>query len=107
MVTIGVPSVSTLPMRRRTSAYSIVAAMCLLQLGLALVAAPYGCEWGLAAYAWVGVFALLVLLSMPYLLRRAFQRHSRMPASLGFAMLFLFIWLLGWFVGFANSACRF
>lgn len=94
-------------MRRRATAYSIVAALCLLQLGLAMVVAPYGCEWGLVTYVSVGVFAVLLLLAMPYTLRRAFQRHTRTPAALGFSMIFLFVWLVGWFVGFANSACSF
>jgi hypothetical protein len=95
----------TAPMRRKTTAYSIVAAMCLLQLGLAMVAAPFGCEWGLATYAWVGVLGLLGLMVMPYFLRRTFKRHVRMPSALGFAALFVFTWLTGWFVGFANSGC--
>jgi hypothetical protein len=94
-------------MRRRTTAYSIVGSLCFVLLLMAMITAPYGCEWGLAAYLWSGVGAVLVVLSMPYFMRRAFVRHSRMPAALGFAMLALFTWLVGWFVAFANSACRF
>ena len=94
-------------MRRRTTAYSIVAALCMLQLGLAMVVAPFGCEMGLAVYASVGVVVVLLLLALPFARRRDFQRHMRTPAALSFAMVFLFIWLIGWFVGFANSDCQF
>ena len=94
-------------MRRRTTAYSIVASLCLVQLLMAMIAAPYGCEWGLAAYTGVGVACLTVMLSMPFFMRRAFVRHNRMPVALGFAMTGLMTWLVGWFVAFANSACRF
>lgn len=94
-------------MRRRTTAYSIVAALCIVQLLMAMVAAPYGCEWGLVTYSWVGAAGLVVMLSLPFFMRRAFVRHNRMPVALGFAMVGLMTWLVGWFVAFANSACRF
>lgn len=94
-------------MRRRTTAYSIVGSLCLVLLVLAMVTAPYGCEWGLATYTWAGAGGLMIVLAMPYFNRRAFARHTRMPAALGFAMVALFTWLVGWFVAFANSACRF
>lgn len=94
-------------MRRRTTAYGIVAALCLVQLLMAMIAAPYACEWGLVAYTWVGVAGLMVMLSVPFFMRRAFVRHNRMPVALGFAMAGLMTWLVGWFVAFANSACGF
>jgi uncharacterized membrane protein YoaT (DUF817 family) len=74
---------------------------------LAMLTAPYGCEWGLATYVWAGVASLLVMLGMPFFMRRAFARHSRMPVALGFAMIALFTWLVGWFMAFSSSACRF
>ncbi len=92
-------------MSRRTAPYSVVATLCTVMFLAALVLAAGGCDWGLATYALVGVIGLSVLLAIPYFARRAFHRMNRLPASLGFALLGLMVWLVGWFVVFARSNC--
>ena len=92
-------------MRRRSSAYSIVATLCAVQLVFAMFAPQFSCQWGLAMYIAAGVAVMVALGSMPFFLRRAFSRSNRTPASLGFAMLGLLGWLLGLLIGFSSTNC--
>ncbi len=92
-------------MRRRSTAYSIVATLCAVQLVVAMFAPQFSCDWGLVTYIVAGVAVMFVLASMPFFLRRAFSRSNRTPAALGFAMLGLLGWLLGLLVGFSNTNC--
>ncbi len=92
-------------MSRRTGPYSLVATLCTVLFLAALVLASGGCDWGIAAYALVGMIGLAALLGVPYFSRRAFHRANRLPAALGFASIGLLVWLIGWFVVFARSNC--
>lgn len=92
-------------MSRRTNSYSIVGTLCVLQLLVALIVAAGGCDWGVTAYVSSGVIALMVFLSIPYFARRAFKRMNRLPAALGFGLLGLIAWLLGWLIAFSRLNC--
>lgn len=91
--------------RRRSSAYSVVVALCVAQFLLAMTLARQSCDWSLPAYFVGGLVILGVLLMMPYVLRRAFARHNRTPMALVFALLGLVVWLVGLGVAFGAGGC--
>lgn len=91
--------------RRRTTAYAIVASLCVAQVGFAVLMASRGCEWTLPLYVTAGVVVMLTMLSLPYALRRGFARNNRTPTALGFVMIGLFFWLVGWMVAFSDQSC--
>lgn len=91
--------------RSKSTAYSIIASLCLVQLMLAVMLSRQSCDWSLSAYVVSGVIILGSMLMLPYLLRRAFARHSRTPMALVFAMIGLVTWLIGLGVSFSSSGC--
>lgn len=92
-------------MRRRIPSYSLVGTLCLLLFMSSLVLSG-GCgDWGMAAYGAVGLVCAAVLMAVPYVARRAFHRGDRLPIALGFLMLGVVTWLLGWFIVFWRSGC--
>jgi hypothetical protein len=91
--------------RSKSTAYSIVMSLCVVQFLLAVTLSRQSCDWSLSAYVVSGVIILGSMLMVPYLLRRAFPRHSRTPMALVFAMIGLVIWLLGLGVSFSGSGC--
>lgn len=91
--------------RSKSTAYSIVGALCLTQFLLAVMLARQSCDWSLSAYVLAGMIVIGTMFVMPFVLRRAFHRHSRMPMALAFTMLGLVCWLVGLGVSFGGSGC--
>ena len=91
--------------RSKSTAYSIVMSLCAVQFMLAVTLSRQSCDWSLSAYIISGVIILGSRLMLPYLLRRAFARHSRTPMALVFAMAGLVTWLVGLGVSFTGSGC--
>lgn len=90
-------------MSRRTNSYAIVGTLCIGQFLAALVVASGGCDWGPTAYTLIGVISMLLVMAIPYFARRAFKRVNRLPAALGFALLALISWLMGWLIAFSRN----
>lgn len=91
--------------RHKSTAYSIVMSLCVVQFMLAVTLSRQSCDWSLSAYVVSGVIIVGSMLMVPYLLRRAFARHSRTPMALVFAMIGLVTWLVGLGVTFSTSSC--
>jgi hypothetical protein len=91
--------------RRRTTAYSIVASLCVAQVAFAVLISSRGCDWTLPLYVTAGIVVTVTLLTLPYAMRRGFARNNRTPTALGFGMVGLFFWLVGWMVAFSDQSC--
>ena len=91
--------------RSKSTAYIIVGSLCVTQLVLAMILARQSCDWSLSAYVVSGLMILGTILMVPYLMRRAFARHSRTPTALLFAMLGLVTWLIGLGINFSSTGC--
>lgn len=72
----------------------------------AFVAAPKSCEWGLTAYFWSGVAALVVLLALPVALRTDRTALQRAAFGLAFAAFGAAVWIAGLFAANVRIMCR-
>jgi multidrug transporter EmrE-like cation transporter len=84
----------------------LAAACCIGLLMLAFVAAPHSCEWGLSAYVWSGLAALLLMLVSPFLLRSDLPPARRTGLALGYGALLFGVWTLGLFAANVRILCR-
>src|SRR5262245_57866408 len=64
----------------------------------AFVAAPKSCEWGLAAYFWLGVAALVALFALPMVLQTDRTALQRAAFGVGFAAFGAAVWIAGLFI---------
>ena len=93
-------------MTRRTLVISIGGAICAALFGFAFVAAPRSCEWGLAAYFWSGMAALVVLLAIPVAIRTDRSVLGRVALGLGLAAIGAAVWMAGLFAANVRIMCR-
>jgi hypothetical protein len=91
--------------RQRSTVYTLVIALCVVQYLLAVVLARQSCDWSLPAYFVGGIIVVVTMLMLPYVLRRSFPRHNRTPMALVFALAGLVSWLVGLGLVFGASGC--
>ena len=72
----------------------------------AFVAAPKSCEWGLTAYFWLGVTALVILIAIPAVLRTDRTALQRAALGLAFAAFGAAVWTAGLFAANVRIMCR-
>ena len=72
----------------------------------AFVAAPHSCEWGLSAYFWVGLVAVLGLAATPFAVRPKLSSGSLVLRSLGHSSVGICTWFAGLFVANFRIICR-
>lgn len=85
----------------------VSAALVLLGLfGFAFIAAPHSCEWGLTAYTWAGLGALLGLALMPWLLDPESTHGWRALFTLGLSAMGLLVWAAGLLAANFRLICR-
>jgi hypothetical protein len=93
-------------MTRRTQLLTFVAASCLGIFAFAFVAAPQSCEWGLSAYFWSGVAAVLAFLAAPFILQSERPVAARVYLAAGFCALGVIVWIAGLFAANVRIMCR-
>jgi len=93
-------------MKQRSQTLWLAGGICAALFAFAFVAAPKSCEWGLAAYFWSGVAALVVLFALPMTLRA--DRPALQCAAFGiaFAACGAATWIAGLFVANVRILCR-
>ena len=72
----------------------------------AFVAGPKSCEWGLTAYFWAGVAALLALFAVPLVLRTDRTLPMRLAFGLAFSATGIAVWFAGLEAGNVRIMCR-
>ena len=87
-----------LPMKKMYILFVVLLAM---QIILAIICAPYSCEWGNTVYFYGGLICLAVSFVLPLL-----QKDRPMPARLGFGFLFLVITAGTWIASFILNDFR-
>jgi len=93
-------------MNRRALALWIGAGICAALFAFAFAAAPKSCEWGLEAYTWSGIAALLVLLVIPIALRADRPVGIRVLLGFGFAVCGFAAWFGGLLASNMQILCR-
>jgi hypothetical protein len=77
-----------------------------LLFAFAFVAAPHSCEWGLAAYFWVGLAIVVAFAVAPFVPRfRQLGLHGGLRAVVP-PLLLAGVWVLGFFVAGFRLMCR-
>jgi hypothetical protein len=84
----------------------IAGSICAALFAFAFVAAPKSCEWGLTAYFWSGVAALVVLFAIPMALRTDRTGLQRAAFGLAFAAFGAAVWIAGLFAANVRIMCR-
>ena len=87
-------------------AYWIAGSICVVLFAFSFVAAPKSCEWGLTAYFWSGVIALVVLFAIPIALRTDRTTLQRAAFGLAFAAFGAAVWIAGLFAANVRIMCR-
>lgn len=89
------------------SSNQLAAGVCAALFAFAFVAAPRSCEWGLSAYFWTGVVAVVLLPTAPFL-KRFKPASARTPALYGllYAGLVVCTWIAGLFAANVRIMCR-
>ena len=85
----------------------LAAAVCAALFSFAFIAAPSSCEWGLSAYFWTGVAAIVFVCVAPFLSWFK-QTGGSSPAlsSLLYAAAVLCTWIAGLFAANVRIMCR-
>ena len=94
------------PVGKPGPAIRFAAGVCAALFAFAFVAAPKSCEWGLAAYFWSGVAAVLALFALPALLRKDASVGKRIALGCAFAAAGLASWIAGLFAANVRILCR-
>ena len=68
-------------------ALALATGLCAVLPGIAFVAAPHACEWGLTVYAWSGLAAIIALATIPAWLLCGLGTWKVILATLGFGAL--------------------
>jgi len=84
----------------------IAGCICTALFAFSFVAAPKSCEWGLTAYFWSGVAALLVLFAVPIALRTDRPALLRAAFGAGFVACGAATWIAGLFAANVRIMCR-
>ncbi len=93
-------------MDQKTKVLAIAGGICAALFAFAFVAAPHSCEWGLTAYFFSGVAALLALFAAPFALRTDRTILVRLGFAFGFAVLGAAIWFAGLVAANVRIMCR-
>lgn len=93
-------------MPRRTLALITGGILCAVLFAFAFVAAPKSCEWGLTAYFWSGVACVLLLFTLPFVLRVVHTTRGRVGLAFAFAATGCGAWIAGLFVANVRIVCR-
>lgn len=72
----------------------------------AFIAAPHSCEWGLTAYFWLGVLAMIAVFAAPIALWTERAVFSRVLIGSGFAALCVGVWIAGMAAANVRILCR-
>jgi hypothetical protein len=72
----------------------------------AFIAAPKSCEWGLTAYFFAGVAALIALFVLPLALERNATTGRRLLLALGLVAVGFALWFAGLFAANIQIMCR-
>lgn len=88
------------------SSAPFAAILCAGLFAFAFVAAPKSCEWGLAAYFWTGVAAVVALLAAPFVLQSERPARVRVFLALGYGVLGSAVWFAGLFAANVRIMCR-
>lgn len=90
----------------KTKVLAVAGGVCVALFAFAFVAAPHSCEWGLTAYFWSGVAAVLILFATPFMLRSDRTVPVRIGLGLGFAALAFAVWVGGFAAANVRIMCR-
>ncbi len=93
-------------MSHRAGSAIFVAAVCALLFAFAFAAAPNSCAWGLDAYFWAGIAAVLVLMAAPAIRHGELPLLQRLGLSLGLAVTGIAVWAGGLFAANMQIICR-
>ena len=93
-------------MSRASQTFWIAGAICAAMFGFSFVAGPKSCEWGLAAYFWVGVAALIALFAVPLVVRTDRTLAMRLAFGIGLTAAGFAIWIGGLEAGNVRIMCR-
>jgi hypothetical protein len=85
---------------------AIAAGICAVMFAFAFVAAPKSCEWGLAAYFWTGVVALLALAAAPLVIGGQAPLSRRALLGLGLLLGGFAVWFAGLVAANIQIMCR-
>ena len=85
---------------------AIAATLWVAVFAFAFAAAPKSCEWGLTAYFWTGVAAVIILFALPLILGKQASLGRRLLLSLAFAAASLAVWFAGLFGANIQIMCR-
>jgi hypothetical protein len=72
----------------------------------AFVAAPKSCEWGLTAYFWTGIVALLALAAAPLVFGGQAPLGRRVLLGFGLLVAGFAVWFAGLFAANIQIMCR-
>jgi len=84
----------------------IAGSICVVLFAFSFVAGPKSCEWGLTAYFWTGIAALVALFAVPMVLRTDRTMLMRSAFGLAFAVGGLAVWIAGLAAGNVRIMCR-
>jgi hypothetical protein len=93
-------------MTNRKRVFSAGAAICAATFAFAFIAAPKSCEWGLEAYALVGVVGVLLLIVLPFALRAGESGAARIGLGVALAAAGAVVWIVGLFAANVRIMCR-
>ena len=93
-------------MNQRSHTLWLASGICAALFAFSFVAGPKSCEWGLAAYFWAGVAALLALFVAPLVLRTDRTFLMRSAFGLAFSIAGIAVWFAGLEAGNVRIMCR-
>ena len=93
-------------MNQRSQTLWLASGICAALFAFSFVAGPKSCEWGLAAYFWTGVAALLALFAVPLALRTDRSLLMRSVFGLAFSAAGIAVWFAGLEAGNVRIMCR-
>lgn len=93
-------------MSRAPTGVIVAFAVGLLLFASAFVIAPRSCEGGLSVYFWLGVFALVVLLALPFVTRLGSSVLIRSGWAVGLVLAGAGVWVAGLAAANVRLICR-
>lgn len=81
-------------------------AICAAVFGLAFIAAPHSCAWGLDAYVWSGVAAMAFMFAVPLVFLTDRRPSERIIVGFGFSTVCAIVWITGFFMADMRIVCR-
>lgn len=93
-------------MSRASQSLGAAAVVCILVVSGAFVVAPRACDGGFEIYVKGGLLALVVLATLPFVLRIGSSLALRAASGLGLVVLGIGAWIVGLFAANVNFLCR-